>query len=98
MAGLHVDADGMNSYGVSTINNAESFASEISNLSSNVDSLMSIWRGLSANSFKDATDSQIVNLNSFRELLTVLGEKITEGARRFDDTEQQNASAAKNLF
>lgn len=98
MSGLHVDPESMNSQGLNTVDNAESFANEIHNLSTNVESLMSIWKGVSANSFKEATDSQVVNLNSFRELLTVLGEKISEGAHNFDDTEQQNASAAKNLF
>lgn len=98
MSGLHVDAGNMNSQGINTVSNAESFANEISNLSSNVDSLMSIWRGLAANNFKEAVDGQIVNLNSFRELLSLLGEKISEGARHFDDTEQDNASAASSLF
>lgn len=98
MSGLHVDAGSMNSQGLNTISNAESFANEISNLSSNVDSLMSIWRGMAASTFKEAVDEQIINLNSFRELLTLLGEKITEGARHFDETEEENASMASNLF
>lgn len=98
MSGLHVDAGSMNTQGMNTISNAESFASEISKLSSNVDSLMTIWRGLSANEFKEATDSQVANLNSFKELLNLMGERITEGAKRFDQTEQDNASMASNLY
>ena len=98
MNGLHVDSGNMNSQGLNTVSNAESFANEISNLSSNVDSLMSIWRGMAATTFKEAVDEQIINLNSFRELLTLLGEKISEGARHFDETEEENASMASNLF
>ena len=98
MSGLHVDAGSMNSQGLNTISNAESFANEISNLGSNVDSLMSIWRGMAATTFKEAVDEQIINLNSFRELLSLLGEKITECARHFDETEEENASMASNLF
>ena len=98
MSGLHVDSWSMNTQGMNTISNSESFASEINNLSSNVNSLMSIWRGLAATQFKEATDEQIVNLNSFKDLLLMLGEKITEGARRFNDTEEENASMASRLF
>lgn len=98
MSGLHVDAGSMNTQGMNTISNAETFASEINNLSGNVDSLMSIWRGLAATTFKGQVDEQIVNLNQFKELLNLLGEKITQGARHFDETEEENASAAANLF
>ena len=36
MSGLHVDAGSMNTQGMNTISNAETFASEINNLSGNV--------------------------------------------------------------
>ena len=41
---------------------------------------------------------EIANLNEFKELLNLLGEKIMQGARLFDETEEENASAASNLF
>ena len=98
MNGLHVDSGNMNSQGLNTISNAESFANEISNLDGNVNSLMNIWRGIAASNFKEAVDAQIVNLNAFREVLSLLGEKIVDGARRFDETEEENATNASRLF
>ena len=98
MSGLHVDAGNMNSQGMNTISSSEDLGNQITNLNGNVDSLMSIWRGLAASEFKEAVDSQIVNLREFQQLLNLLGEKITQGARHFDETEQDNASRAANLF
>ena len=88
----------MNSQGMNTISSAEDLANQITSLNSNVDSLMSIWRGLAATEFKEVVDSQIVNLKEFQQLLNLLGEKITQGARHFDETEQDNASRASSLF
>ena len=73
MNGLHVDSGNMNSQGLNTISNAESFANEINSLDSNVNALMGIWRGIAATTFKETVDAQIVNLNSFREVLSLLG-------------------------
>ena len=98
MSGLHVDSGNMNTQGMNTVNSAETFANEINSLTSNIDSLMSIWRGLAATTFKGEADEQIVYLNEFKELLNLLGEKIMQGARTFDETEEANASAAANLF
>ena len=98
MSGLHVDSGNMNAEGLNTVSNAESFANEISNLDSNVNSLMSIWRGEAATKFKGVVDEQVVNLNSFKEVLSLLGEKIIAGARRFDENEEETANAASNLF
>ena len=98
MSGLHLDASGMNTQGTSTVASAETFSSEINNLSSNVDSLMSIWRGLAATTFKSEVDQQIANLNEFKEILNLLGEKIMQGARLFDQTEEENASEHQIYF
>ena len=98
MSGLYVNSANMNTEGMNTVSNSQSLANEIANLDGNVNSLMSIWRGAAANSFKEVVDAQIVNLNSFREVLTLLGEKIIDGARRFDETEEENASNASRLF
>ena len=98
MSGLHVDAGNMNSQGMNTIASSEDLNSQINSLNSNVKNLMTIWRGLSANQFKMVVDDQIVNLRDFQELLNLLGQKITQGARQFDDTEQENANRAASLF
>lgn len=98
MSGLHVDAGNMNSQGMNTIASSEDLNSQINSLNSNVENLMTIWRGLSANQFKMVVDDQIVNLRDFQELLNLLGQKITQGARQFDDTEQENANRAASLF
>ncbi len=98
MSGLHVDAGNMNSQGMNTIASSEDLNSQINSLNSNVENLMTIWRGLSANQFKMVVDDQIVNLRDFQELLNLLGQKITQGARQFDDTEQENANRAAGLF
>ena len=52
MAGLQVNAGAMNNNGNETVTNAEYFANEISSLRANVDGLMTLWRGLSANHLK----------------------------------------------
>ena len=98
MSGLHVYAGNMNSQWMNTIASSEDLNSQINSLNSNVENLMTIWRGLSANQFKMVVDDQIVNLRDFQEFLNLLGQKITQGARQFDDTEQENANRAAGLF
>jgi len=98
MSGLHVDASGMNSSGRNTVSLSQDLGSQINNLTNNVNSLMGIWRGISAEEFKMVVEQQISNLKEFQDLLNLLGEKITQGARVFDETEEDNASMASNLF
>ena len=98
MSGLHVDAGTMNSQGMNTIASADELNSQINSLNENVENLMTIWRGLSANQFKQVVDSQIVNLKNFQELLNELGQRIVQGAKHFDQTEEENASRAATLF
>lgn len=98
MSGLHVDASNMNTQGINTVNNSESLGDEIGALKTNVENLMTIWRGPAASEFNGVVDEQIANLQEFRDLLNTLGEKISEGARHFNDVEEENASMASHLF
>ncbi len=98
MAGLHVNAEVMHSQGVSTMNLSQELGTQIQSLSSNIDSLMTIWKGAAADQFRQATAPQIQNLRKFQELLDMLGQKIVEGASRFDQVEQDNVDRARSLF
>lgn len=98
MAGLHVNAEVMHSQGMSTINLSQELGAQIESLNSNIESLMTIWKGVSSDQFRQAVQPQIQNLRKFQELLDSLGQRIIEGARRFDQVEQDNADRAKNLF
>ena len=98
MSGLYVDSGNMNAQGINTVANANDFLNEINVLVANVESLMNIWKGTAAESFKQSVDAQVVNLKEFEKILEILGEKIIEGAKDFDTTEDENAAAARNLF
>ncbi|MDO5393235.1 MAG: WXG100 family type VII secretion target [Mycoplasmatota bacterium] len=96
--GLSVNTGAMNTNGKDTIANAELFANELSSLRNNIESLMTIWRGLSANEFNNSYQEQAQNLQAFQQLLYELGERITEGANILNRTEEDNASAGARLF
>ena len=98
MAGLQVNAGAMNNNGNETVTNAEYFANEISSLRANVDGLMTIWRGLSANEFHKSFEAQAENLNRFSALLVELGEAISRGANILNRAEEDNAAAGARLF
>lgn len=98
MSGLHVDASNMNTQGVNTVNNSEVLGDEISALKANVENLMTIWRGPAASEFNGVVDEQVANLQEFKNLINTLGEKISEGARHFNDVEEENSSMASHLF
>lgn len=98
MAGLHVNAEVMHSQGVSTMNLSQELGTQIESLNANIDSLMTIWKGAAADQFRQATAPQIQNLRKFQELLDLLGQKIVDGAGRFDQVEQENVDRARNLF
>ena len=98
MSGLHVDPAQMESHGKQTMNNAVELDNQIKSLTSNKDSLMGIWRGDAATSFDEAVQSQVKNLDAFKELINELGQRIMNGAGTFHTTEEDNASAAKNLY
>lgn len=98
MAGLQVNAGAMNNNGNETVTNAEYFANEISSLRANVDGLMTLWRGLSANEFQKSFEAQAENLNRFSALLVELGEAISRGANILNRAEEDNAAAGARLF
>lgn len=98
MAGLHVNAEVMHTQGMSTINLSQDLGAQIGSLKSNIESLMTIWKGASSEQFRQAVEPQIQNLRSFQELLETLGQSIVDGAQRFDQVEQENADRARNLF
>ena len=98
MAGLQVNAGAMNNNGNETVTNAEYFANEISSLRENVDGLMTLWRGLSANEFHKSFEAQSENLNRFSALLVELGEAISRGANILNRAEEDNAAAGARLF
>ena len=98
MSGLSVNTGAMDANGKQTVANAEEFANELVNLRNNIDGLMTIWRGLSANEFNKLYEVQAQNLNAFQQLLNELGEAISKGANILNRTEEDNASAGAHLF
>ena len=98
MSGLSVNTGAMDANGKQTVANAEEFANELANLRNNIDGLMTIWRGLSANEFNKSYEVQAQNLNAFQQLLNDLGEAISRGANILNRTEEDNASAGAHLF
>lgn len=98
MSGLSVNTGAMDANGKQTVANAEEFANELANLRNNIDGLMTIWRGLSANEFNKSYEFQAQNLNAFQQLLNELGEAISKGANILNRTEEDNASAGAHLF
>lgn len=98
MAGLHADTGAMNTNGLDTVANAEFLSGELNSLRNNIEGLMTLWRGLSANEFNKSYEEQANNLEAFRQLLNDLGERISAGAAVLNRTEEENASAAANLI
>lgn len=97
-SGLQVNTGAMNSNGQETVANAEIFQTELNSLRNNIEGLMTIWRGLSANEFNSSYQEQAQNLDAFRVLLNDLGESISRGASILNKTEEENASAGAHLF
>lgn len=98
MSGLHADTAAMDVNGRDTVANAEFFQNELSSLRGNVDSLMTIWRGISATEFNNSYLDQAANLDKFGRLLVDLGEAISKSANILNKTEEENASAGSHLF
>lgn len=96
--GLQVNTGAMNANGKDTVANSEYFQEELTSLRNNIDGLMTIWRGLSANEFNKSYQEQASNLDAFRQLLNDLGEGISKGANILNETEEENASAGAHLF
>lgn len=98
MTGLYANTSAMNNNGKDTVAQAEYFANELSSLRSNVERLMTIWKGLSANEFNGSYEEQSRNLNNFQQLLNDLGEGISRSADILNRAEEENASAGSHLF
>ena len=98
MSGLQVNTGAMDVNGKDTVANAQYFQSELASLQRNIDGLMTLWKGLSANEFNNSYQAQAKNLDAFRVLLNELGESISKGANILNRTEEDNASAGAHLF
>lgn len=98
MSGLQVNTGAMNTNGRDTVASAENLAQELSSLKNNVENLMTIWKGISANEFNNSYEQQNENFKAFQELLNELGEKISVAAGNLNQTEEDNARAGSNLF
>jgi len=98
MSGLSVNTGAMNTNGRDTVANAEYFENELNSLRNNIEGLMTIWKGLSANEFNSSYQEQARNLDNFRVLLNDLGEAISKSADILNKTEEENASAGAHLF
>jgi len=96
--GLQAKTGDMDQNGRQTVTNADYFQNELTELRNNIDSLMAIWKGISANEFNKSYESQAKNLANFQALLNDLGESISQGARILNTTEEENASAGAHLF
>ncbi len=55
----------MDANGKQAVADAEKFTNELASLINNIDGLMTIWRGLSANEFNKSYEVQAQNLNAF---------------------------------
>ncbi len=98
MSGLHADTGAMNLNGKETVTNAEYFQNELASLRNNIEGLMTIWRGLSANEFNKSYEQQAQNLQAFQQLLNELGEGVSTAANILNRTEEENANAGAHLF
>lgn len=96
--GIFVAPEIMDEQGRRTAELAVQLEGQIDQLKNNKSALLDIWKGGAATSFGESVDSQILNLNKFKELINELGEKISDGANTFNDTEEENTSAGRNLF
>ena len=54
MSGLQANTGAMNANGQATVASSEYLQNELSSLRANVDSLLSIWKGLSATEFNNS--------------------------------------------
>ena len=54
MSGLHADTAAMNNNGKDTVANADYLEQELNSLRSNIEGLMTIWKGMSASEFSSS--------------------------------------------
>ena len=98
MSGLHADTGAMNMNGKDTVANSEYFGNERASLRNNIEGLMGLWRGLSANEFNKSYETQDHNLEAFQQLVNDLGVAISKSANILNQTEEDNANAGAHLF
>jgi len=98
MSGLHADTAAMNNNGKDTVANADYLEQELNSLRSNIEGLMTIWKGMSASEFSSSYEEQASNFNAFKILLNDLGESISAAANILNKTEEDNANAGSHLF
>ena len=96
--GLQARTGQMDQNGRGTVANSEYLQNELNNLRNNIESLMVIWKGLSANEYNKSYEAQAKNLSDFQILLNDLGDSISKGANILNRTEEDNASAGAHLF
>ena len=96
--GLHANTSAMNTNGKETVASADEFSAELASLRSNVENLLGMWHGISANNFSNSYEEQASNLQAFQQLLNELGESISKGAEILNRTEEDNAAAGQHLF
>ena len=96
--GLFVNTEEMDARGNDTIREGENLENQIRNLSSSVSELMTIWHGPAANSFNESVTNQLEELREFKSLIDQYGQNIVSGARKFSETETENANMAGKLF
>ena len=96
--GIHVDPSEMEQRGRSTLNLAEELKAQTDSLSNNKENLMSIWNGDAATQFDTAVQTQVKNLESFKAVIELMGNKIIDGSHTFYENEQENADEAKKIL
>lgn len=98
MSGIQANTAAMNQNGQQIIANAENYQNELASLRANVDSLMNMWKGVSATEFNQSFQEQANNLDEFGRLILELGESISRGANILSKAEEDNVSAGSHLF
>ncbi len=96
--GIYVSPEVMEEQGNNTVALANQLEGQINQLKVSKNALLDIWRGASATSFNESVELQLNNLNSFKDLINELGEKIITGAHTFSDAEEANAAEGRSLF
>ncbi len=95
--GFKANPEGVRINGQKVISEAENLFDELSNLENNVNSLMGIWKGEAANSFKASFDEYQTLFKNFQLTLNDLGEATVKSSQIFQDAEAENARIASDL-
>ena len=96
--GIHVDPSEMELDGKSTLDLSNELQSQIKELTSTKDDLISKWHGDASKAFNDASVEELKSLTQFQELITEMGNKIISGSGTFYRNEEENVEDAKKLL